>query len=323
MALPQLPIGIVSALLVLAVLAGSPFNAAQAAALPDILAGDRYTLAMALRSMTSQLAQLAGFAGGGLLIAALGPGPGLLIDGATFAASALIVRGALAGHPAGRRVSGREQVSYLAAARGAVRLIVQDKRLRAWLALAWLVGFYVIPEGIAAPLAASLHDGTAAVGVIMAAAPAGTALGAFLFIRLVSPGVRRNVVGLMAAATGLPMAAFILGPNTPTALGLLLISGIFTAYLIEAMSSFTRAVPSEVRGQVVGLASSGLLVVQGLGLLLAGLASEHIGPTRTIAVGGALGTALAIPLTISLSIAHKRERDRAETPVGGLDSTEN
>jgi predicted MFS family arabinose efflux permease len=315
MALPHLPIAVLSCLLVLAVLVGSPFTAAQAAVLPDILHGEHYSTAMALRSATNQLAQLAGFAGGGLLIAALGPRPALLIDAASFAASALIVSSALARHQPAPPSVEHAQLPYLAALRAALRLIAADQRLLCWLGLAWLVGLYVTPEGIAAPLATSLHTGSTTVGLIMAAAPTGTALGAFVFIRHVSPQLRGKLVGPIAAATGLPMAAFITRPNAPTTLALLLMSGVLAAYVVEAISSFTRTVPSHARGHVLGLASSGFLVAQGLGLLLAGLVSEHIGPAPTIALSGTLGTALAIPLTISLSNARKHRPDTSNNPT--------
>jgi MFS family permease len=302
MALPGMPIGVICGLLVLAVLVGTPFSAAQASVLPDILDEHRYPVAVALRSVTGQLAQLAGFAGGGLLIAAVGPRTGLVVDAVTFALSALIVRSGLAGHHAAvSPPEDHETGNYLTGLTSAARLIGGNRQLRSLLALAWLVGLYVIPEGIAAPFAAEVRGGSAATGIIMASSPAGTALGAFLLIRLVRPELRRRWVGPMAAAAGLPLAAFAFGPNIGFAVILLFISGILTAYLVEAMASFTRAVPTGSRGQVIGLASSGFLVSQGAGLLLAGVLSEHFGPSITIALGGAVGAVLAAAATVSLN----------------------
>jgi len=308
MAVPHMPLAGVISLLVVAVLLGSPFNAAQAAVLPDLLDGERYTGAMALKSITSQLAQLAGFAGGGVLIAALGPRIGLTIDAVTFAGSAVIVQCALTRHPLALRKSATQPVPYLDALRRAVRLVTGDPRLMCWLGLALLVGFYVVPEGIAAPLAASVDIGTTGVGIIMAAAPAGTALGAFLFVRFVPPSVRARAVGPLAAATGLPMAAFVLKPDAHAAVGLLFVSGVFTAYLVEAVSSFTRTVPTDMRGQVVGLAASTFLVVQGLGLMLAGVSSDLVGPAPTIAVSGTLGVVLGAVLSARLRSVHSSPR---------------
>ncbi|MGX7677826.1 MFS transporter [Jatrophihabitans sp. DSM 45814] len=304
MAMPSVPLVVVCVLLVFVVLVGTPFSAAQASILPDILDTERYPVAVALRSLTGQLAQLAGFAGGGLLIAAVGPRTGLFVDAVTFVLSAAILRVGLNGHPAGGippAAQDPEPRTYLSGLRTAARLISRNRRLRSLLGLAWLVGLYVIPEGIAAPFAASVDGGTAATGIIMAAAPAGTAVGAFLLIRLVSPEFRRQWVGPMAAAAGLPLVCFAIVPNVAVAVVLLFVSGVLTAYLIEAMSSFTQAVPTQHRGQVVGLASSGFLVAQGAGLLLAGIASEHISPSATIAIGGAIGTVLALGFSVSLS----------------------
>src|SRR5690349_4149862 len=92
MAVPGVPLPVLCALLAVSVLATGPFNAAQLAILPDLLSGQRYVTAMSLRNVTTYAAQLAGFAGGGLLVAVLDPYLGLAIDAATFVVSALLLR---------------------------------------------------------------------------------------------------------------------------------------------------------------------------------------------------------------------------------------
>ena len=76
------------------------FKASQLALLPDVLPGGRFAVGMAIRNMTVQSAQLLGFAGGGLLVAALNPRAALVIDGLTFLASALLLRAGLRPRPA-------------------------------------------------------------------------------------------------------------------------------------------------------------------------------------------------------------------------------
>src|SRR2546430_4336866 len=99
MAVPGVPLWVLYVLLALAVMATRPFNAAQLAVLPALVSGERYVTAMAIRNVTTYSCQLAGFAGGGLLLTALDPNLGLAIDAVTFAVSALLLRTGLRYRP--------------------------------------------------------------------------------------------------------------------------------------------------------------------------------------------------------------------------------
>jgi len=72
MVLPGLPVAVLAALLVLAVLVGAPWQAAESALVVDILTTEDYALGLGLRSATGQAAQLAGFAVSGVTVAAVG-----------------------------------------------------------------------------------------------------------------------------------------------------------------------------------------------------------------------------------------------------------
>jgi hypothetical protein len=75
--------------------------------------------------------------------------------------------------------------------------------------------------------------------------------------------------------------------------------GLLSAYLVLIVTEFVAIVPANVRGQAIGMASAGLLATQGIGLLIGGgLASLWaVGPA--IAVAGAAGSLVAIPLAIA------------------------
>src|SRR6266545_498454 len=91
MALPGLPLPAVIALLVVVQALGAPANAARAATLAAVLPGDEYVLGKAANDMVVQLSQVLGFAGGGVLVAGVGPSTALLVDAATFAVSAVLL----------------------------------------------------------------------------------------------------------------------------------------------------------------------------------------------------------------------------------------
>ena len=60
----------------------------------------------------------------------------------------------------------------------------------------WLAGFYVVPEGLAAPYARSLHGTALTVGLLMAAVPLGMVIGAFVISRIAAPSARIRMMGL-------------------------------------------------------------------------------------------------------------------------------
>nr|BFE84214.1 hypothetical protein GCM10020093_068150 [Planobispora longispora] len=132
---------------------------------------------------------------------------------------------------------------------------------------AWLCGFYVLPEGIATPYAATLtddpHQISFVAGLLMGAMPTGTVVGAFLFSRYVSPSKRLRVMGWMAMLTCAPLIACAMRPPLAVVLVLWFISGVGGAYQLAANAAFVQCVPAERRGQAFGLVQSGLLAVQG------------------------------------------------------------
>jgi len=91
MAIPVLPLPVLFALVFVLTLAGAPFKAAQQALLPTVLTGDKYVTGLALRTVTNQTAQVAGFLAGGALLLLLDPHVSLGLNGVTFAIAALIV----------------------------------------------------------------------------------------------------------------------------------------------------------------------------------------------------------------------------------------
>lgn len=301
MALPGLPLGVLYLLLVAAVLIGSPFLAAESALVPSILDGEQYAVGTGLRTITGQIAQLAGFALGGVVIAGIGARGGLLIDAATFGASALLVRLAVRHRPAPEQV---DPVTaglryYLSSLAAGARLVAADRRLRVLVGLGWLAAFYVVPEGVAVPYAAESGGGPTAAGLLMAAMPAGTALGTFVYMRFVDPEVRQRWIGALAVGTAIPLALCVFHPGLAASLTLWGISGAFCAYQVQAYAEFARAVPDGRRGLAIGIASSGLLAVQGVGILLGGLVAGALSPAAAVGLAGMVETVLGLLLAMA------------------------
>jgi predicted MFS family arabinose efflux permease len=293
-AVPGVPLWVLCVLVAVMTALGGPFKAAQQALLPTVLEGERYLVGMALRNVTIQGAQLAGFAGGGLLIAALAPSAALALDAVTFVLSAVFL---VAGVRRRAAVAQAVRPAWLSTTSAGIRLIWRDPALRTLVALNWLAGFYVVPEALAAPYAAGIGAGAALVGLLMAADPAGSVLGGVVFGKWVPERVQVRVLGWLGIAAGLPLAVFVFRPGLVLSVVLLAVSGLLaTGYNIQGTVSFMRRVPDEHRAQCAGVNSAGLITVQGVGAAAAGALADVLSPAHTIAMAGAAGAAVAVPI---------------------------
>ena len=232
----------------------------------------------------------------------LGVSPALALDAATFVVSALVLRLGLPEHRAeGVPTTGPGLRGVVAGTREAVarigqgaRVVGGDARLRSLIALACVSAFVVTVEGLAAPYAAHLGAGPAAVGFLLAANPLGAAVGIVLLTRLVAPDARGRLLGPLAVGSCLPLVGSALDPPLPVVMGLWVLSGLCCAYQVPANAAFVAAVTDAHRGQAFGLAVTALRVTQGLGVLLAGLLAQETSPPRAVAISGVVGAATAL-----------------------------
>lgn len=294
MAIPALPLPAVAALLVVVQAAGAPGNAARAATAAAVLPGEEFLLGKGVLDTVVQVAQVAGFATGGTLVAFLGPGQALVADGVTFVVSAAVVRFGIRARPApGVADDGTRLGRWWADLRAGTVLVVRTPRLRSLVGLACVAGFYVTVEGLAAPYAESIGGSAQAVGVLLAASPAGTVLGMLIVSRLSSP-VRMRLLGPLAVAASVPLVVCAIQPGLVVTAVLWGLSGMASAYHLPASAAFTLAVPDHRRAQAYGLAATALTTSQGAGIALAGLAATAAGPSTVLAVAGVLGVLTAI-----------------------------
>ena len=132
-------------------------------------------------------------------------------------------------------------------------MITRDPLLRCLVLFAWLPVFYIVPEAIAPAYARSLGGGATATGLMMAAMPAGTAIGVWAFGRRGSDAARARAVPYLAAAAGAMLIGSWLSPALALSFLLWLCAGCVGAYQISVMTRFVRRTPIHLRGQAVGL----------------------------------------------------------------------
>jgi len=300
MALPGMPVAALVALLFLVTMFGAPFNSARSAIYPEVLSGDTYVLGTAVTLTTYQFAQVLGFVVGGAVVGFLGTRTSLLVDAATFLASALLVRCGVRARPApGGSV--HLAASPLGDAIAGVRLVFGNAALLTPMLFGWLSAFYNVPEGLAAPFAKTLHGGAVTIGLILGAEAFGASAGSVAFSRLVSPSRRQRLMGPLAIGASGILVAMAFRPGLAVSLLILTVSGLCASFQLAANAAFVRAAPQQQRSQAFGLAVAGMSLGQGAAMILAGAAAGYLSPAMVIAVSGAAGALAATCLTVGWS----------------------
>jgi hypothetical protein len=255
-------------------------------------------VANGLDNIVAEMTQVAGFALGGLLVSAGSAQTVLMVDAATFLLSATLIATGLRGSTAATRTTAEPSGSWWAETTVGVRVVFADRTLRSYLLLFWLSCLVYAAEGVAAPLAAEYGGAAWTGGLLLAAMPAGVAVGGVLLTRFCPPALRQRIMlplALASCAVLLPVAA---KPPLPVVLVLFFVSGLAGAFSIPLNALFGRAVPAAYRARAFGVAMSGLCAVQGLAMFAAGASAEWLRPTLVVGGAALVGT-IAVGLVVA------------------------
>jgi predicted MFS family arabinose efflux permease len=282
-----LPAGALVAIAFAAHLFHAPFLAARAALVPEILDGDRYTVANGLDNLFQSVTQIAGFALGGLLLTVLTSREALLLDALTFAASALLIAVGVRRRAAAS--TGPKQRSSQVTA--GIRVVFGDRTLRAYVLLLWAgCAFVFAPEGLLLSLAGQYGGDARIGGLLLAAAPLGGAAGAVILTRFIGPDRRSSLIRPFALGSCAALVPVLFAPPLWIVLVLLAVAGFGNAYCVPLNPLFGRAVPNEYRARAFGVAMGGLCAFQGLAMAGAGALAELISPATVTGLCGIAGT---------------------------------
>jgi MFS family permease len=124
-------------------------------------------------------------------------------------------------------------------------------------------------------------------------------IGAFAYSRFVRPDNRLRMMGWMAMLACAPLVGSGLRPPLWAVVALWALSGVGCAYQVAANAAFVAAVPPSGRGQAFGLAQSGILASQGIGILSGGALAQVLGPEPVVALAGVAGLTVATMLAMS------------------------
>jgi hypothetical protein len=101
-----------------------------------------------------------------------------------------------------------------------------------------------------------------------------------------------RLIGVLAAATFIPLLAFAGQPGLAFALPLLVVSGLCSAWVLGQDALILEVTPERLLGSVFSVNTAGLISLQGLGFAAAGALAEFVSPHVAIVIAAVTGLAL-------------------------------
>ena len=259
-------------------------SAVQSALVTRLLTGDLYVLGRSVFNIISSGSQLLGLAAGGAVIAALGPSATFVVAAAVQLVGMLLAL-TLTSTPAVEAPQGRWRPGETW--HGNVALlrdrVVRHILLSWWLPVTLLVG----AEALVVAYVGEADGSASTTGLLLAAFPAGAAVGDVVVGRWFSPRARRAAVPWLFVLVGAALLPLAWNPTTLTTAVCFGVASAATAYQLGGQQAFLDAVPPAHRGLAFGLVGTGIMTGQGIGPVLAGVLTDMVGAATTITVLGA------------------------------------
>ncbi|WDF38970.1 MFS transporter [Streptomyces sp. T12] len=296
LALPAFPLWAVFAVILGQGLVASLGGGVRWGLVNEILSKDGFMLGRSVFNMMAGIAQIVGYATGGLLVAVLSPRLSLLLSAALYVVAAAVLRLGLTPRPP--RAQGRPSVA--ATWRSNALLWSSRPRRHVYLAL-W------IPNGLVVGCE-SLYVSYApdAAGTLFACAALGMFVGDVTVGRLVPPRLRPHLGIPLLVLLALPYLFFALRPTLPWAAVAVAVASIgFGASLVQ-QERLMALTPDELSGHALGLHGSGMLTMQGVSAALAGSVAQLTSPATAMTVMAVASLAVTLALTVA-SLRHAEE----------------
>ncbi|WP_327294939.1 MULTISPECIES: MFS transporter [unclassified Streptomyces] len=286
LAFPGLPVPATFAVLFGLGLAGSVGGGVRYGLLAELLPKEAYVLGRSALNMSAGVTQIAGFAVGGVLVAALSPRGALLVAAALALAAAAVALGGLSSRPA--RAAGRPSVRET----WRVNRLILSSAPRRYVYLALWVpnGLIVGCESVLVPYAPR-H-----AGLLLAAAATGMLAGDVAVGRLVPPRRRPRLATPLLLLLAAPYLLFAVRPGLPLAVAAIMLASAGYAASLVLMERLVGLTPDDIQGQSLGLHTSGMLTLQGVGAALAGAVAQHTSAATAMAVMAAASVAVSLAL---------------------------
>lgn len=294
LAVPGMPVWAMLAIILFHGLVGSVGGGARWGLLAEILPDDSYVLGRSVLNMATGLMQIVGFATGGVLLVLMSAREALFAAAALELVTAAILRWGLAARAP--RAEGRASIRETWRVN---RMLWSVPGVRPTYAALWLPnGLVVGCEALFVPYAPE------AAGVLFIAGALGMFAGDAAAGRLVPQHWRGRLITPVQALLAAPYLIFAVSLPIPVAAVLVAVASVGFGAGLFLQDRLVALVPDDVRGQALGLHSSGMLTMQAVAATVAGTVAEFAG------VGGAMTAMACASLVVTAMLA-----PRLRTPV--------
>lgn len=225
--------------------------------LPRVLGQESYDHGMALNRTIGQVGEIAGLAMAGGIIALMGAGGALMVDGAAFILSALIL---LWVRPREAAEDDAAQGGYWQQARAGVNFLRENRVVLGLCVMAVVINFAFVPASSlqTAFVQETLHLGVEALTVASICQIAAMSLGAFIYPALSQKVTRKKlmVIGAVGLAAFYGMLVLCILPRLPQ-MRLIMLGAAFvlmglslSMVMMTVNIAFMRLVPQSFMGRV-------------------------------------------------------------------------
>jgi predicted MFS family arabinose efflux permease len=299
LAIPGLPLWATFAIIAGLGLVSSLAGGVRYGLLNEILPTESYLLGRSVLNMSVGTMQICGFALGGVLVTTLSPRGTLLAGAALYLAAAVVTRFGLSPRPP--RAAGRPSISDTW--RNNALLWSSVPRRYVYLALWVPNGLIVGCESLFVPYAPR-H-----AGLLFASAALGMLAGDILAGRFVPHRWRVRLGAPLRLLLAAPYLLFILHLGLPLAVAAVVLASVGYSASLLLQERLMALTPEELSGHALGLHSSGMLAMQGVGAAVAGAVAQHASPATAMTLMAAVSVTVTLILGRGL-----RPEDRSSGP---------
>ena len=290
LAVPGLPLWALFAVILGQGLAASVGSGVRYGLLSEILPADGYLLGRSVLNMAVGATQICGFAAGGALMTTLSPRGTLLAGAVLHLVGAVVARSGLRPRPP--RATGRPSVAETW--RTNARLWSSVPRRYVYLALWVPNGLIVGCESLFVPYEPQR------AGLLFAVAALGMLIGDTLTGRFVPKRWRRRLGAPLRLLLAAPYLLFTLHPALPLAMAAVTLASVGYSATLLLQEQLMALTPDDTHGHALGLHSSGMLAMQGVGAAIAGTIAQHASPATAMATMAVASVAITLALAPGL-----------------------
>lgn len=263
--------------------------------------------AIALSSISSNLARIIGPALGALLLSYLGAGWCFLLNGLSFMAviaSLLRIKAKTYVRDKGK------EIRIFAEIKDGLKYIVHEKTLLQIILVTIITGIFVYNYDILIPVFTKdiLHQNEKIYGILMSALGIGSLLGAIIVSMKGKSNTKMRVLIASSLVEAVLLICIGLARTYYMAIGFLVMSGIFNIWFGALSNSVLQLTSTdEYRGRVMSVFSLVYAGTAPIGYMLSGASAGRFGADKTFIMSGAVTILLIILICILINARKSRK----------------